>query len=596
MIHLPSRFEVVFQPDGRRGKFDAGTTVLEAAHELGVDINSICGGMASCGKCVVKILKGNLSDPSHNEINLLGPQSVADGYRLACHAEIRGDTTILVPEESRTATQRLQTEGLNTPVRLEPLFTKQTEDGITTVYHCGRVLEVLPSNESPILGFAVDVGTTKLAGYLINLSTGDIVSVVAAMNPEIAYGEDIITRLTYALTGNDACENLHRSLVEGIRQLLVDACAKSASYTDQVYETVFVGNTAMQHFLLNINPKPLTHSPFKPLSVEHMDLESASLGLGNPKGNIHVLPVIDGFVGADCVAAILATGIHRSIETCFLIDIGTNTEVVIGNSEKMVACSCASGPAFEGAHISHGMRAASGAIEGVWIDQDSLEPTIKTINNTEPAGICGSGLIDALSEMIRTGIVDTSGKIREDLDHPRIRRSGKNLEYVISWRDESASGYDIVLSQLDIRELQKGKAAMFSGAQIAMKQLDVEPGDFEKVYMAGAFGTYINRESAVNVGMIPEFPLPKIEQVGNAAGTGARMALISRSAREEAKNIRRRVGYMELASQPEYNEAYMDALLFPHWDLRLFPETVRKLSAQNLVVSRLHKRKKHSSY
>ena len=594
MIHLPSRFELVFQPDGRRGRFDVGTTILEAAHELGVDINSICGGAASCGKCIVKIIKGNLSDPSQYEILLLGQHSMADGFRLACRAEIRGDVTILVPDESRTATQRLQTEGLDTPVRLEPFVTKHTEGGITTVHHCGRVLEVLPSNESPILGFAVDVGTTKLAGYLMDLSTGDVLSVVAAMNPEIAYGEDIMTRLTYAMTGEGARENLHRSLVEGIRRLLVDACANSTYDTDQVYETVFVGNTAMQHFLLNINPEPLTHSPFKPISVEHRDLESASIGLGNPKGNIHMLPIIDGFVGADCIAAILATGIHRSIETCFLIDIGTNTEVVVGNRERMIACSCASGPAFEGAHISHGMRAASGAIEGVWIDQDSLKPTFKTIDDTEPVGICGSGLIDALSEMIRTGIVDTSGRIREELDHPRIRRIGEYLEYVIAWRDETATGDDTVLSQLDIRELQKGKAAMFSGAQIAMKQLNVEPGDFKKVYMAGAFGTYINRESAVNVGMIPEFPLPKIEQVGNAAGTGARMALISRSAREEAKDIRRRVRYVELALQPEYNQAYMDALLFPHRDLRLFPDTVRKLSAQNLVLSRLHKRKRQT--
>ena len=590
MIPLPSSFKVVFQPDGRRGSFDAGTTALEAARELGVDINAICGGAASCGKCVVRIIKGNISEPSQDEIKLLGLHSVADGFRLACCAKVEGTATFLVPDESRTATQRLQTEGLDTPVRLEPLVTKRTEDGVTTIFHCGRVLETLPSDEGPILGFAVDVGTTKLAGYLMDLSTGEVLSVEAAVNPEIAFGEDIVTRLSYALTGESARESLHQSLVEGIRRLLADACEKATADPNDVYEHVFVGNTAMQHFLLNIDPKPLTHSPFTPKSKEHRDLDSASLGLGNPKGNIHVLPVIDGFVGADCVAAILATGIHRSKELSFLIDIGTNTEIVVGNKEKMIACSCASGPAFEGAHIRHGMRAASGAIEGIWIDPDSLKPTFKTIDDAEPVGICGSGLIDALSEMIRTGIVDTSGRIRGELGHPRIRRSGDTLEYVIAWRDETATGDDIVLSQLDIRELQKGKAAMLSGAQIAMKKLGATSVDFERVYMAGAFGTYIDRESAVNVGMIPEFPLSKIRQVGNAAGTGARMALISRSAREEAKEIGRRARYVELATQPEYNQAFVDALLLPHRDLSLFPETMKKLSAENLTVSRIHKR------
>jgi len=495
---------------------------------------------------------------------------------------------VLVPEESRTGTQRLQTEGLDTPVRLEPLVTRLIKDGVTTVFLGDEPIETLGSDDSPILGFAVDVGTTKIAGYLMDLSTGEVLSVEAAPNPQIAFGEDIISRLSYSLKGENYRHDLHSSLVNGISRLLSNACAKADVSPRDVFEQVFVGNTAMQHFLLDIDPEPLTHSPFKPENPEHRDVDSATLGLGNPRGNIHVLPVIDGFVGADCVAAILATGVHADDETCFLIDIGTNTEVVVGNKERMIACSCASGPAFEGAHIGQGMRAASGAIEGVWIDRDGLEPKLKTIDGAEPVGICGSGLIDALSEMLRTGIIDTSGRIREEMGDPRIRRSGGTLEYVLVWGDDSGTGENISLSQLDVRELQKGKAAMFSGAQIAMERLGAAPGDFEKVYMAGAFGTYIDRESAVNLGMIPEFPLSKIQQVGNAAGTGARMALISRSAREEAKKIGRIVEYVELAAQPEYNQAYVDALLFPHKDLSLFPETVARLSRENLTVSRIH--------
>lgn len=598
MISLSPGFEVVFQPDGKRGRFHQRTTVLRAARELGVDINTICGGAGSCGKCIVKIVQGmgNLSDPTSDEGELLGYERLGEGFRLACRSEIKGNAIILVPKESRTGTQRLQTEGLDTPVKLEPLVRKQTFDDTTQILYGDEVLETFPSNDVPIYGFAVDVGSTKLAGYLMDLSTGDILSVGTAMNPQIPFGEDIISRLSFALTGQGSRETLHESLVEGIKQLLLDACGKADADPEDVYELVFVGNTAMQHFLLDLDPTPLAYSPFKPASLEHRDLESASLGLGNPKGKTHFLPLIAGFVGADCVAAILATGVYRSDELCFLIDIGTNTEIVVGNKDRMVACSCASGPAFEGAHVKHGMRAATGAIEGVWIDQDSLEPAIKTIDDIEPLGICGSGLIDVLSEMLKAGLIDTSGRIRTEIEHPRIRKRGNSSEYVIAWGKESGLKEDIVVSQLDVRELQKGKAAMFSGAQIAMNLLGLSPGDIANVYMAGAFGTYINRESATNIGMIPEFPLLNIEQVGNAAGTGARMTLLSVSAREEAKKIRRKVEYIELATRPDYNQAYTDALLFPHRDLDLFPETVKKLGAANLVLGQIHKRMKGHAF
>jgi uncharacterized 2Fe-2S/4Fe-4S cluster protein (DUF4445 family) len=594
LISLSAGFEVVFQPDGRRGRFHKRTTVLRAARELGVDINAVCGGVGSCGKCIVKIVQGmgNLSDPTTDEVELLGPESLGEGFRLACRSEIDGHMVVLVPKESRTGTQRLQTEGLDTPVRLEPLVKKQTIDNTTRILYGDEVLETCPSDDVPICGFAVDIGSTKLAGYLMDLSTGGVLSVGTAMNPQIPFGEDIISRLSYALKGWGSRETLHESLVEGIRQMLAEACGKADADPEDVYDLVFVGNTAMQHFLLDLDPTPLTHSPFAPASLEQRDIESASLGLGNPRGRMHFLPLIAGFVGADCVADILATGVHRSDGLCFLIDIGTNTEIVVGNRDRMVACSCASGPAFEGAHVRHGMRAASGAIEGVWIDQESLEPSIKTIDDAEPLGICGSGLIDALSEMLKAGVIDTSGRIRTEVEHHRIRKRGDTSEYVIAWGKETGLKEDIVVSQLDVRELQKGKAAMFSGARIAMDQLGLSPSDIANVYMAGAFGTYINRESAINVGMIPEFSLTDIEQVGNAAGTGARMALLSASAREEAKKIRGKVEYIELAARPDYGQAYTDALLFPHRDLGLFPETVKKLGAANLVLGQIHKRKK----
>jgi uncharacterized 2Fe-2S/4Fe-4S cluster protein (DUF4445 family) len=593
IITLSPSFEVVFQPHGRKARFDHEITALQAARALGVDINSICGGAGSCGKCIVKIVKGkeNVGYPTPEEADLLGDR-LGEGYRLACRSKIMDDTVILVPMDSRRAAQRLQSEGLDTPVTLDPNIRKKTAGEITQILCGDTVIDTRLSRDASIYGFAVDVGTTKLAGYLMDLASGDVLSVVTAMNPQIPYGEDIMTRLTYALSGSEQRETLHRSLVDGVRQMLSDACVKADADQRDVYELVFVGNTAMHHFLLDLDPLPLTRSPFTPEDLGQRDLDSASLNMGKPKGKIHVPPLIAGFVGADCVASILATGVHRSDEPCFLIDIGTNTEIVVGDRDRMVACSCASGPAFEGAHIRHGMRAASGAIEGVWINQDSLEPVLTTIDDAEPVGICGSGLIDALSEMLRAGIVDTSGRIRAEIENPRVRRSGNVPEYVLAWKRDSGVGSDIVVTQLDVRELQKGKAAMFSGAQMALSRLGVQPSEIVNIYMAGAFGTYINRESAVTVGMIPEFNTLDIQQVGNAAGTGARMALLSRGVREEARTISSKVEYIELATITGYNQAFVDALLLPHRDLNLFPETMKKLGSARLQYGRMHEKTK----
>jgi uncharacterized 2Fe-2S/4Fe-4S cluster protein (DUF4445 family) len=406
------------------------------------------------------------------------------------------------------------------------------------------------------------------------------------MNPQLPYGEDIISRITSAIQTHENNRILHKTLRRGVEQLLGKACTMASRSRDDVYDIVLVGNTAMQHFILGSDVHPISRSPFKPVNLDHRDLPPETLNLA-PYARVHVPPLIAGFVGADCVAANLATSVYRSSELCFLMDIGTNTEIVVGSKNHMVACSCASGPAFEGAHIRYGMRAASGAIEGVWIDE-SLEPRIKVIDDALPVGICGSGLIDVLSEMLRTGIIDSTGRLTS-LVHPRLRQRNEVKEYVVAWSQDSGLDEDISITQLDIRELQKGKAAIFSGSHIALKQLGLEPSMIEHVYIAGAFGTYINRESAVNIGMIPEFKQTAIEQVGNAAGTGARMILLSEKAREDAKKIREKVEYIELATHPGYNKAYIDALMFPHRDLSLFPQTTRKLEDSGWVKGKLHR-------
>lgn len=579
--------EIVFQPDGKRGKIVNGTTVLQAARELGIDINAICGGVASCGKCVVKIqgFSETLNEVTEEEMKIIGPEMITQGYRLACCAMVQGRVSVLVPKESRTGTQRLQTEGLDTPIQIDSMVF--THDGV--VFYNDEKIGKLPENTG-IFGFAVDIGSTKLAGYLMDLTSGKVLGVESMMNPQISVGEDIITRLTYAMKDQKSQDAIQESVLGGIRSMLENACQKGRITPDEVYDFVFVGNSVMQHFLLNIDPNPLARAPYMPVDLSKKDLPSSSMRFGNKNGRVHVLPLIAGFIGADCVAAVLSTGIHRAAKPRFMIDIGTNTEIVLGYDDRLIAASCASGPAFEGAHIKNGMRASTGAIESVWIDPESLDPDIKTIEDAPPVGICGSGIIDILAEMLRTGIMDTSGRISPRMNTPRIRKTEGIMEYVVAWSSESSSKSDIVITQRDVRELQKGKAAMFAGAKILLDKMGLTPEEVSKVYMAGAFGTYIERESAIRIGMIPEFHLSTIEQVGNAAGTGARMALISKSARSEAQTIQEKVQYVELATDPHYQKAYIDALMFPHKDLSLFPETMRKLREENVVVSRFHDR------
>jgi len=579
-------FKVVFQPDGKRGNFSEGTNLLEAARSLGVDINSICGGAGACGKCIVKINTGSVPSPSETDKRFIDEKNLKNGFRLACLHTIQTDLLVLVPKESRTGTQRLQTEGLETGVKVAPFVSKRLDGDTVEILYDGKVVRRVDSPEARILGFAVDIGSTKLAGYLMDLETGDLLSKASAMNPQIPYGEDIISRIAAAIQTQGNNRMLHETLVRGIKELLGEACRNAKEHIEDIYDIVLVGNTAMQHFLLGINPEPLSRSPFTPDNLMHRDLPPETLDL-SPYASVHVLPLIAGFVGADCVAATLATGIDKAEQIGFLMDIGTNTEIIVGNKERMVACSCASGPAFEGAHIRCGMRAASGAIEGVWIDKETLEPRIKVIDGTEPLGICGSGLIYLLSEMLKTGIIDSSGRLIER-DHPRLKKRAGIREFIVSWKNENGSDENISITQKDIRELQKGKAAIFSGSQIAINHMGLEPRSIEQIYIAGAFGTYINRESALNIGMIPEFKLLDIQQVGNAAGTGARMALLSRNARLEAQKIRDRVEYIELASLLEYNQAYIDALQLPHHDLSLFPETVKRLEESGWVKGRLH--------
>ncbi|MFQ5711365.1 MAG: ASKHA domain-containing protein [Candidatus Geothermarchaeales archaeon] len=623
---MAKKVEVVFQPEGKRAESRPGETILNTARRIGVDISSICGGRGSCGKCKVIIREGweNMDQPTPEEQRFLSREEKAEHYRLACSSIVKGSVVVEVPPRSRLGKQRLQIEGIEVLIEPEPLMTKhfvaikpptlgdqrsdmdrlldalREQHGLEQLTMEYEVVKRLPKivresrwtltaviwnrekivalepgdSTSRCYGLAVDIGTTKMAGFLVDLVKGEVVATCPMVNPQIPYGEDIISRITYATRGAEGLKKLQGLVIGGINQMLRNCCKEADIDPKEVYEVAAVGNTAMHHIFLGIYPRHVALSPYPPAVRRGLNVGASKLGVrAHPQANIYVLPNIGGFVGADNVGVILATRMHESEEVTLTLDIGTNTEIVLGNKEDILVCSCASGPAFEGAHITHGMRALTGAIERIAVDPETLEVSYRTIDDAKPVGICGSALVDAPAEMLKAGIINVSGAFMRDLDHPRVRRDG-SPEFVVAWSEETATGRDIVITQGDIRELQKAKAAMHAGAAILMARKKIMEEDIDRVLIAGAFGSYVDPESARTIGMYPEVPLGKVRVVGNAAGTGAKMALISREERRKAEEISQRVRYYELAADPRFEKEFIDSLHLPHRNLTRYPVTV----------------------
>jgi len=625
---------IIFLPYGRRLKASKGKTLLDAALDAGVKIQSFCGGRGLCGRCRIVVRSGgeNLSPPSEAEKRILSEDELSGGLRLACQAEIvsSGEVLVEVPVESQAYKQRLVAGGLETPVQLKPAvrrlvvevrrstledaesdvevlleaLERKIGDRPTVSYEALKrvpyairegdwtvtvvlwmdkeIISIEPGrpNEVPY-GLAVDVGTTKLAAFLVDLESGKTVATASDMNPQTSYGEDVISRISYIMEGEGNLERLHRTVVDGVNVLLREACKAVGIEPSMVYDMTVVGNTAMHHIFLGISPKYVALSPYPAVVRSPVDVKAKDLGVElNIGAYVHALPVIAGFVGADAVAGILATGIHESDEISMLIDIGTNTEIVLGSKERLAACSCASGPAFEGAHITHGIRAVEGAIERIWIDPETLEPAYKTIGDVKPRGICGSAIVDAVAEMFKTGIIGVNGSFRSEVEAPRVRCDGGTMEFVVAWKEETSTGKDIVVTQSDVREVQLAKAAIYTGTSILMKRMGIEPLEVEKVFIAGAFGNYIDPESAQIIGMYPEIPLDRVQFVGNAAGSGARMALLSTDVRRLAEDVAKRVRYLELGADPDFQKEFLKATHLPHMELKRFPNVVRFLKGK----------------
>lgn len=604
-----THYRLDFEPVGRRGAFPAGQTLLDAARELGVPLTSDCGGQGICGQCRVQVAAGFLSAVTEVERDLLTEAELAAGYRLACMAYPRSDCKLVIPPESLAVAMRIQVEGMDRPitpapavqayaVQLQPpdlhhpiadatnlLARLQTVYGIPVrrcdlsvlqalspslrawdwrcqaVVRADEVIAVRPlpgegrMTSRPLPGLAVDVGSTSLAGYLVDLNTGTTLAAQGAMNPQIGYGEDIISRLVYARRAPDGAQRLRRVMVDALNELAETLCASAGIRREDVVDAVIVGNTAMHHLLLGLPTGQLAVSPFVPTVEDDLDLRAREVGLHlAPGAYLHIPPNIAGFVGADHVAMLLATEHEWQGRTAVALDIGTNTEIsLIRPDGRIRTVSCASGPAFEGYHIRDGMRAQPGAVERVWIDGQGVR--VQTVAAAPPVGICGSGILDAVAQLYRAGVLNEAGRMLPGA-HPQVRERDGEREFVLAEVAADSGTRAIGITQHDVREIQLAKASIQTGIALLLADEGVALEQIERFIIAGAFGAYIDVVNAVAIGMFPDLPLDRFRQVGNAAGIGAKLALLSTELRHRGRELRRRVTYLELATHPHFARAF----------------------------------------
>ncbi len=604
--------EVDFEPVGRRGQCRKDESLLACAHHHFIGINNVCGGQGKCRSCKVQVLSGDVSGPTSSEREAFSTQELENGWRLACQTYIAGDGKVNMPPESMSAVQRIQVEGLEGKVEVQPpvqaheltvsapSMTDQRADidrlldalNAQHNLHCDRFdVDVMRSlsprlrswkwrcqvsvrrNEvvalgswpSRHLGLAIDLGTTKIAGYLVDLSDGRTLAAHGATNPQIGYGEDIISRINRAIRSPEKGVKLQRVVVDTISKMAADLCAEAGADTDEIVEAVVVGNTAMHHLFLGLPVKQLALSPYVPAVSGALDVKARDLGMQiAPGAYVHLLPNIAGFVGADHVAMLLAIDAGQVDASTIALDIGTNTEVSLITDRNITSVSCASGPAFEGYHIFQGMRASSGAIERVEITADGIR--YQTIDNAPPIGICGSGALDVMAQLYLLGVIDDSGRMMKE--HPRVRFWGKQQEFVLVGDGDNSGEPSVVFTQGDIRELQLAKSAIRTGIQVLIESNGCSEDEISKVIIAGAFGTYIDVSSAIAIGMLPPIPLDRFRQVGNAAGTGARMALLSGRKRDESNTIASHTGYIELAGAPGFKRTFVEASYLGRYRMR----------------------------
>ena len=577
-----------------------------------MSLDSACGGTGDCGHCKVIIQKGSVTPLTSIERTLLTPQEIENGYRLACCTKALGNVEVFVPIPIEIASHRLQTETQEKAVEVSPLintynlqltpsriddvrsdFTR-LQEALGTIHNTtansidyfamrslsqhiregkwavraairgDEIIDVIPaSTDSQELGLAVDLGTTKIALYLVNLATGETVDSIGIQNPQASYGDDVVSRLQAVLEDDAALERQSTLVIKAINKEIVKMCQRHKTSPERILETAIVGNTAMHHILLKLPVRQLALYPFIAATDRPMEIKARELGLIiAPGAYIYFLPPVAGFVGSDQVAMLLASGIPEENGIVVGMDIGTNTEIALKTEGGIFTCSTASGPAFEGARIKDGIKAASGAIERVHIDAVTLRVDVETIADEAPIGLCGSGLLDALSEMLRVGIINESGRIQ--LDKRGTRLGHRDVpEFLLTSVQTSGGSRDFVITQQDVAELQLAKGAIRAGMNILLKQAGLLPEQIDRVIIAGAFGSYIDPAAGIALGMFPQLSLYSFIRVGNAAGAGAKAILVSQKLRQQAEVLARDLSYVELAAEKDFHHQFAQAMKFP---------------------------------
>jgi len=607
---------VIFQPEGRRTRLGVREDLLDAARRCGVGLEDLCAGRGTCGKCKVLVRRGaNLLRPPGPHEAHLSRQDRGRGVRLACQSRSAGEGIIVleVPPEAQRSWQRLQTVGFLPPFRVVPAVRRVRAPrdisiewlrraGLRVPKEKRSALEGTPSTRLPhrslavfgrevlailsrtdrFLGMAFDIGSTKIAGFLLDLESGELLETVSAPNPQMVHGEDIMSRLAYARDSENQEALLHWEVLATLNELIRQACSRTKQSMDAVLEVTAVGNTAMQHLFLGEPTESLSRAPYTPATRREETRRAGPFGLKIcPGAPVIAPPVVAAFVGSDLVAGVLSTRMHRKKGLRVLIDVGTNTEIVAGDRARLVACSTPSGPAFEGAHIRFGMRAADGAVERVAIEPETYHVDYRTIGRMKPRGLCGSALLDLLAELFQVGLLDPAGRLQRRRGGAPLRTVGGQAAFVVVPAEETSISQDIVLTQNDVGQLQLAKAAIHAGIDLVLDELRTDASQVHAVHMAGAFGSYLAPESARTVGMLPDLPLDRIQFVGNTAGSGARLALLSSVEREAMRRLARRIRHMPLAGDPRFSAVFASSLFLPHRDASRFP-SVRPSGSRRL--------------
>jgi uncharacterized 2Fe-2S/4Fe-4S cluster protein (DUF4445 family) len=591
-------------------------SIFNAANWIGLPIDSTCGGRGTCGKCKVRILQGTNGITAADR-KVFPDSELTEGWRLSCRAVAQVDTICEVPrlmgqpkaalmgydrhvlldpnvhkiylELSRPSLEdqrgdfarvrdALGEEGFEVSVSLPvlrrlPGVLRESAWRVTAVV-VGDELVGLEAGDttSRSFGLAFDIGTTTVVGMLMDLRSGAAAAVDSTLNGQAPFGADVISRISHAMMNEGGLAELGDRIVATLNDLVEGLLSVAVVDREEVYEVVVAGNATMLHLLLGIDPEAIGVSPFIPVADDMLRVGAAEIGLSiNPMAQLHLFPHIGAYVGADLVAGLLATGLAQKEGVRLLVDVGTNGEIILGSAARTVATAAPAGPAFEGAQIKDGMRASDGAIEAIAMTAGQIE--LQVIGDVPPIGLCGSGLLDAVAQLRLIGLLDPSGRFvnpeeARSLVGPelagRIQRDEDGMRsFVLAWASESGHDRDVVLSQRDIRELQFAKAAIASGIDVAMRELGIEKEDLVEIYLAGSFGSYINPQSARIIGLVPPIPVERIQAVGNAAGEGAKMALLSFREREVARSIPEIVEYHELSGRTDFNDAFISVLQFP---------------------------------